>query len=1512
MNTPSTNVTFNPSGKFFRRGVDHVGWLGTKLRDLRGFATLAYELIQNADDAKDTHAILFDVRDDALIVDNDGIFTRCDDLGAPECTWKTLGTKTHRCDFHRFRILAGGDKRNEEGTTGAFGIGFVAVYQVTDHPELISNGEHWILDELKSEDQRIESCGGCSRCRGTLPGTRFYLPWARDPESPLRAGLRIESVTQENIEQFLATLLDQVSASLLFLKHLNAIRISRDGELVREIQREKDGDQVVIMDGDETRLWYLAHGNFADDAAKLRERYKNKIEDKRKADVVIAIPKTAIDAGLLYAVLPTEFKTGFPFHINADFFPNSERKGIIFETDYQSAWNRAALRGAGVAIQKMLRQLPQRIGHTRFWELVDAVYSAKTKAVKNQVESSLGEIWDTIEDDLAELPLAHTTTDEWRKPRDTFRLPQAHEEAIMALEALQIPVVDPEVREFVFRMPKQVGFETLDLAHLIQALVKRGFTKKIERSELPPILRDAQGLELLWQEIERLGHNNKSLRDELVNCSIALGRDGALYPCNRIFYAKDPQTISLFERMNLGIVFLADVGEKGKILYDLCEKFTAGDAAVVLAQLSPQKIKQLAANGEFSASELLGWFEDRRTESLRSGVRERIVELPIFPTGDSFAPLTELALTGNFTDPLGFATLVDLEKSGSRRDFMQALGAQELTFQRYAHEFIPRAFESNQALSAEKKRAVVRLLAEQLGALRDHREIREALSRLPLVECGDKQFRNASEVYFPSSEIRALVRTDAHFAAVQAQASEALRDLYSWLGVASAPRWNDLQTSVTLLSRSPLSDENVGYSQRLFEHLTQRAKSEAIPPAFRQTQWLPARGDHSRWYVPRELHATFQDYLFVSQARFLDFPRNVQNDAADKLLPMLGIATTPTPAQVVDHLLYCAERNESVNLQVYTYLNQNDQNAEAQRGKEREIERLQGERCLALENGEYVRPDQVFWGGHSFGRFRHTLGPELQHYANLFELLNVRRDPTYEDAKSVIFDIAREFAGSKTPLDDDAYHVTMNCWQMLWEAFDQHRIGERYFEEFENAATIPNSIHLLSLPKDLLFEDKTGVAALFGDVIRSRIIPRPLGIWRVWDMAGVRSLREKVDSELAESPDARADVDVLPRIARRRLQLARVIEAQKPKDQEPLGILDNLQVFRVNELKVYWTIRTAKGLEQSEVVSVPAHFKLTDNTLYYVVTGSTPPWYDLARELALALLPEVDPGTLAPGVKEVLAPDSDGEVATNLDKLGVAPLVASEIVAPDSTNVVTALGGLTTPDGENFVPPPTPFVPPSGLPDSERHPSEDGQGDGQVPPSTTGNGDGIPPQGVGVGDGKSNGKQAKPKQRSVGPQSRLRTYVEPPDAPPSENELKPETIQKRGEVADAGVEFVLECERKAGREPTKMPPNHPGYDVESRAENGELVRVIEVKSLEGAWGKMGVRLTKNEFDTAREKGELFWLYVVEFATDDPILHRIPNPARLANEFIFDNGWMALDQDKSVLALELFDSAYPEL
>jgi hypothetical protein len=54
-------------GRPLSRGIDYLGDLGAKLRDLQGFATLAYELIQNADDAG-AGWMSFDICEAALIV----------------------------------------------------------------------------------------------------------------------------------------------------------------------------------------------------------------------------------------------------------------------------------------------------------------------------------------------------------------------------------------------------------------------------------------------------------------------------------------------------------------------------------------------------------------------------------------------------------------------------------------------------------------------------------------------------------------------------------------------------------------------------------------------------------------------------------------------------------------------------------------------------------------------------------------------------------------------------------------------------------------------------------------------------------------------------------------------------------------------------------------------------------------------------------------------------------------------------------------------------------------------------------------------------------------------------------------------------------------------------------------------------------------------------------------------------------------------------------------------------
>ncbi len=61
--------------KTLSRGIDYLGELGAKLRDLQGTATLAHELIQNADDAPAADEVTFDFCSDGLRVSNNGFFS---------------------------------------------------------------------------------------------------------------------------------------------------------------------------------------------------------------------------------------------------------------------------------------------------------------------------------------------------------------------------------------------------------------------------------------------------------------------------------------------------------------------------------------------------------------------------------------------------------------------------------------------------------------------------------------------------------------------------------------------------------------------------------------------------------------------------------------------------------------------------------------------------------------------------------------------------------------------------------------------------------------------------------------------------------------------------------------------------------------------------------------------------------------------------------------------------------------------------------------------------------------------------------------------------------------------------------------------------------------------------------------------------------------------------------------------------------------------------------------------
>ena len=61
----------------------------------------------------------------------------------------------------------------------------------------------------------------------------------------------------------------------------------------------------------------------------------------------------------------------------------------------------------------------------------------------------------------------------------------------------------------------------------------------------------------------------------------------------------------------------------------------------------------------------------------------------------------------------------------------------------------------------------------------------------------------------------------------------------------------------------------------------------------------------------------------------------------------------------------------------------------------------------------------------------------------------------------------------------------------------------------------------------------------------------------------------------------------------------------------------------------------------------------------------------------------------------------------------------------------------------------------------------------------------------------------------------------------------------------------------------------------------------------GRWKRSAAGLSAMQFKRGAELGDRFWLYVVEDAVSYPRLHRIQDPVRKVNQFLFDEGWRAL-------------------
>lgn len=790
--------------QYLSQEVDFLGFLAKQIGDLQGITTLAHELIQNADDAKNdsgkrcAREIIFDVTDEALLVSNDAPF--------------------RNEDFGRMQNIADGGKRFEGGerTTGAFGIGFISVYQITDRPEVVSAGRRWILHPDHPGERRIEV-----HDESNTQGALFRLPWAFQ-ESSVRRKLRVSPVRRESIDSFVKELEKALPHSILFLKSLEKIELRRNGIIQFVVQRVRKGSQLRVKSNGSLETWWILEGSFPTQAQELKNKPDSRIEGNRIETVQVAVPNFQLNSGVLYATLPTEQNTGLPFHINADFFPDSDRKSIVFGTDYRSEWNRVAIAASAnllaVHMEKVLECFQS--DPRTFWFILQRIQQTYHE-VRDDIRRPFGHFWPAVTGCLKHLSVVYTETKQWCSPAEV-RIPiSTTEEVVSVFLALGIKTVHNDLRSYYNILTSDdVGVQPVRPKDLLEAFKRMGLAEHpIPLNVLPKGYRSREGLGLIWNSLisvleKYTGQDKNTVLSEIADCALAPCQDGQLWPFASVYRSDHPIIKKLFEAILPNVRFLVDFGDH-KLAEWLCPSFGPEEAIDALSLRSADELNADYQKGIFEPVRLLRWFEERKHLPWFSNteIKQRLAALPIFPSGGRLRPLSQLVLPGNFSDPIGLSGLVDIEKLPRLRDFLEDLGAKTLTFTEYARTYIPGGFTEKQ-LDVEARRRLIELLARHIGEIREEHSIKRLLVDSPIIECDDGLFRQPNQVYRRSAETEQIFASLVPFARPPKKHRESIEALYDWLGVAENPKPHDIIDVIKKISGScmpgPKARERVG------------------------------------------------------------------------------------------------------------------------------------------------------------------------------------------------------------------------------------------------------------------------------------------------------------------------------------------------------------------------------------------------------------------------------------------------------------------------------------------------------------------------------------------------------------------------------------------------------------------------------------------------------------------------------------------------------------------------------
>ena len=1517
-----------------------LGSIATNLTQLRTWDQAVKELVQNADDAQATE-VLFTITNEGITVSNDQLLSQCQfpNESSSKCGLKGK-TKNSFCDVHAIKTLSSQNKSDNPEATGKFGIGFVSVFLFTDSPS-ISSGNGRMLFQPTENKVPFKTVNSFQK------GTVLNLPWAKDPNSEVRLRIEKSAIESNQIPGISTEIIESCRRSFIFVRNLKKITVVYNEKTKLNLTRHKNENEIKIIDtlNGESTSWELLKST-NEMHLKLEElRASDIIFSSRRVEFEILIPKKVDNSfrGLLYATLATNQRTYLPFHINADFYPDTSRNNLTFsdrgnERDPAALWNRSIISQCAKFVGSRISEIHETLGNDVVWEILKSSFSIHRKRTGENAPECLNDFWLEVSKAAATVEIVE----------DQFG---------NLLEISYQRVIETNYLEIC----KNLGSKEINQHTVATALVNVS-----ARGNVDEILTNSDMLSSLYCLIDFTIQNQHEVIDELQLLPIWLTSEKVLLDLPKVKSIPKHFDKKTFSLLFPSCPISSETLENFELIKANIEKLTSNKMIFVLSTEVGSKDfleNSFFANNPKSAYEYLLKILDY--ESVSAPGLEALRKLSIWPhSNGKFLDLISSTLPGSFVDPIGIGKLLNPEMLGvfSSRYMTEKLDVKELSLELYVTEQLPQYLDHSELSIQQAENLTVELI--------DHQESINAsmfakVQTLKIIVTERAKICKPSEVIFTNEmNLKLFSASDFDFVdlkRLEERVPEKDKRIESFLrksGLIFDPNFDLLISSWDRtqegISKSKSDVERVTNLSEamldLWQKKTKLLRSAEPQPKTKNLRW-PCTNSCKEWHYPSDLIQSKWSKAICMKENSHEVGVNFGKRTRESIQELFGIASKPAMYKLDEHLEHCTVERIHPGEDFYKLLNWLSSEGEDQ--EKSDVSDLR-DKPLIFHEGDYWIPRDIYIdiprNLQFLSDFVHFVQKSPKGMEGLWTSLGIGRI-SESDVPRYLPAIKLQIMNSKNSEDINTKYLS--ALSIIGNAYTSDEDWAlNYLSEFKDSELLQTlSGHWVKPSQGVIADNDEWANALqeyFGDYLLqleavSFNFVIAAGSVRLTEALTVHEESLVIDGsgdQLLTSNFQSRFEGIYALLANQIIDSVggsmQVYERAIPR----LEKLRNMDIFPVANVEVKVSLLINGESRSKDVTHAPSLYLSKSNAVIFVKSARED-ILTIFTAIIFEFIPRLMSGQVLDSVTKFLvvmkeSPDS------LMEWLGQNGYLKHDITPPKSLELIPDVIDLgisdvaidieqeevssesveSNTDEDSFI-------------EAEEDQSKIDIYSMPTPRNSHGPSD--------SGDAKPKRTRAENTEQ-VDRDSEVKRKVsvefeESSDSSDENQNFEPNTITnpsknprsgqpfksegsgkrrrsgfihveaekgdgsayvRNSEVDAAGIEWVKRKEWEIDRTVTDMNDsvrNHKGFDLKSVSNSDPSdIRLIEVKSCSGFWPDLGVGLSRPQFQVSILEGYKSWLYVVENALAPETamrLHRIQDPWSKIRSVYFDLGWRDL-------------------